>query len=58
LTVRDDGDGIRQGTEPGSSRHLGLTTMDERARAIGGRIVVTSVERVGTTVALEVPIGG
>lgn len=54
LRVRDDGLGFGP-SAPGP--HLGLITMDERARAVGGRLAVTS-SGDGTTVDLEVPVGG
>ena len=58
LTVADDGVGFGPTTDVAAARHLGLTTMDERARSIGGRVMVTSEEGRGTTVAVEVPVGG
>ena len=35
------------------SRHLGLTSMEERARDLGGRLEVASTAGLGTTVRLE-----
>jgi signal transduction histidine kinase len=53
LTVRDDGAGFD--TSAVRSRRLGLTTMAERARAIGGELRVDSAPGAGTTVALRAP---
>ena len=42
-------------TEPElRSRHLGLTSMEERARELGGRLEIRSAPGAGTTVRLEV----
>jgi signal transduction histidine kinase len=54
LEVADDG----RGFDPSApSRHLGLASMRERARAVGGRLEVRSRPGGGTTVRLEVPDG-
>jgi signal transduction histidine kinase len=52
LTVADDGAGFDAGAV--RSRRLGLTTMDERARAIGGELAIASAPGAGTTVRLAV----
>lgn len=49
-------------SRPGSSstaaqRRLGLASMRERARSVGGRLTVTSKPGIGTTVTMEVPGG-
>jgi signal transduction histidine kinase len=55
VTVADDGAGFDP-NEPGlRSRRLGLTSMEERARALGGTLAVVSRPGEGTTVTLEVP---
>ena len=36
------------------SRHLGLTSMEERARELGGRVEIRSAPGCGTTVVLLV----
>jgi signal transduction histidine kinase len=55
LAVADDGVGFDP-AEPGlRSRRLGLTSMEERARALGGTLTIESQPGVGTTIALEVP---
>jgi signal transduction histidine kinase len=52
LAVADDGIGFDPGTV--RSRRLGLTTMAERAAAIGGALEIESAPGAGTTVRLEV----
>jgi signal transduction histidine kinase len=55
VAVADDGVGFDP-DEPGlRSRRLGLTSMEERARALGGTLSIDSRPGVGTTVVLEVP---
>jgi signal transduction histidine kinase len=55
LAVTDDGVGFDP-DEPGlRSRRLGLTSMEERARALGGTLTIESEPGAGTTIALEVP---
>jgi signal transduction histidine kinase len=55
VAVADDGVGFDP-DEPGlRSRHLGLTSMQERARALGGTLSIASRPGAGTTVTLEVP---
>lgn len=57
LTVKDDGRGFR--TTPldrvEAGLGLGMGTMHERARAIGGRIALRSAAGAGTTVTIDVP---
>jgi signal transduction histidine kinase/streptogramin lyase len=59
LEVRDDG---RGGAGDGSARplpgHFGLTGMQERAAAIGGKLEVASEPGAGTTIRLEAPLRG
>jgi signal transduction histidine kinase len=40
-----------------AQRRLGLASMRERARSVGGRLTVTSKPGAGTTVTMEVPGG-
>jgi signal transduction histidine kinase len=55
VAVADDGVGFDP-DEPGlRSRRLGLTSMEERARALGGTLSIASRPGEGTTVTLEVP---
>jgi signal transduction histidine kinase len=55
VTVTDDGIGFDPTRADVRSRHLGLTSMEERAREIGGRLEITSGPGEGTTVRLELP---
>jgi signal transduction histidine kinase len=58
LTVRDDGRGFDPGAAAHRSRRLGLTSMEERAAALGGALTIESAPGGGTTISLEVPLGG
>jgi signal transduction histidine kinase len=51
LTIRDDGVG---GADP--ARGSGLIGLKDRVEAIGGRIVVESPARVGTSLFIELPL--
>jgi signal transduction histidine kinase len=55
LEVADDGSGFDPGRPELRSKHLGLTSMEERARELGGRLEIRSAVGSGTTVSLEVP---
>ena len=55
LTVADDGRGFDPAAAGLRGRRLGLTSMEERAAALGGRLEVASAPGAGTTVRLEVP---
>jgi signal transduction histidine kinase len=55
VEVTDDGVGFEPNRPELRSRHLGLTSMEERARELGGRIEIRSAPGAGTTVRLEVP---
>jgi signal transduction histidine kinase len=54
LEVTDDGVGFDPDRAELRSRHLGLTSMEERARELGGHIEIRSAPGRGTTVRLEV----
>jgi signal transduction histidine kinase len=58
LRVSDDGVGFDPGAAALRSRRLGLTSMEERARALGGRLEIASAPEHGTTVSLEVSRDG
>lgn len=58
LEVVDDGVGFDPADPELRSHHLGLTSMEERARELGGRLVVSSAPGAGTTVSLEVAADG
>jgi signal transduction histidine kinase len=55
VTVADDGVGFDPADRRLRSQRLGLTSMEERARALGGSLAVVSAPGDGTTVTLEVP---
>jgi len=54
VEVSDDGIGFDPDGAEVRSRHLGLTSMEERARELGGRLEIHSSPGNGTTVSLEV----
>jgi signal transduction histidine kinase len=54
IEVADDGIGFDPSDPELRSHHLGLTSMEERAREIGGRLQLTSHPGGGTIVTLEV----
>jgi signal transduction histidine kinase len=56
VEVRDDGSGFDPECTEVRSRHLGLISMEERAREVGGRLEIRSAPGAGTTVRLE--LGG
>jgi signal transduction histidine kinase len=53
LEVRDDGVGFDPDAAAVRSRRLGLTSMEERAQRLGGRLTLRSEPGAGTTVRLE-----
>ena len=55
VTVRDDGVGFDPSARAISARRLGLTSMRERAQALGGTFAVDSAPGRGTAVRVEVP---
>jgi signal transduction histidine kinase len=55
LTVADDGVGFDPSAAAVRARRLGLTSMEERARALGGALRIDSRPGAGTRVRLEVP---
>jgi len=57
LEVRDDGRGFDPQAPNVRSKRLGLTSMRERAEAMGGRLRVESTPGEGTVVRVEVPRG-
>jgi signal transduction histidine kinase len=54
LEVADDGVGFRPDVPELRARRLGLTSMEERAQRIGGRLEIRSAPGEGTTIRLEV----
>lgn len=57
LQVTDDGRGFDLAEVARTSGRLGLTSMRERAAALGGTLRVDTAPGSGTTVTLEVPTG-
>ena len=57
LEVADDGSGFDPADAELRSRRLGLTSMEERARRLGGTLEIRSAPGAGTTVRLEAPVG-
>ena len=53
IEVRDDGIGFDPDAAEVRSRHLGLTSMEERARELHGRLKIRSSPGQGTTVRIE-----
>jgi len=56
IEIRDDGVGFDPDERAIRSRRLGLTSMSERAHALGGRLTIESSPDAGTTVRAEVPL--
>ncbi|MEJ7585366.1 MAG: ATP-binding protein [Acidimicrobiales bacterium] len=56
VRISDDGTGFDPNARTIRSRHLGLTSMRERAHA-GGSLTIESGPGQGTTVRCEVPLG-
>jgi signal transduction histidine kinase len=57
LTVEDDGDGFTPGDETTNQEGMGLTTIRNRVRSLGGTIDVSSTSGEGTSVYIEIIIG-
>lgn len=57
VVVRDDGRGFDPAQVRGDHHHFGLTDMRERAQAIGGSCLLTSVPGSGTLVEISIPTG-
>ena len=55
LSVRDNGVGFSQ-SQPNISRGIGIVTMKERARLLGGTVSIRADVAEGTTVSVEVPV--
>ena len=53
VEVSDDGIGFDPDAPDIRSRHLGLTSMEERARRLGGRLEIESAPGAGTMVRLH-----
>jgi signal transduction histidine kinase len=58
VEIADDGIGFDPSDPELRSHHLGLTSMEERARELGGRLALSSGAGGGTVVRLEVRLHG
>jgi signal transduction histidine kinase len=57
LRVRDNGRGFDPNGDASTGRNVnGLASMRERARAIGGKIEITSQPNLGTAIKLDLPL--
>jgi PAS domain S-box-containing protein len=54
LEIQDDGIGISE-EDKKSSKSLGLFNMSERAKEIGGKLIIESTKKQGTKICLTVP---
>jgi signal transduction histidine kinase len=57
LTVEDDGEGFIPGDETNNQEGMGLTTIRNRVKSLGGNIDVSSTPGEGTSVYIEIIIG-
>jgi signal transduction histidine kinase len=58
IHIRDNGIGFEVNSESGKPGHWGLTSMRERAQAIGGTLNLSSILGQGTTIEVSVAIKG
>ena len=56
VVVSDDGVGFDPSASGLRARHLGITSMEERAGALGGTLLVSSVPGGGSSIRAEVPV--
>ncbi|MDT7557001.1 MAG: hypothetical protein QOI68_1471, partial [Pseudonocardiales bacterium] len=56
LVVTDDGGGFDLAATLRTTRRLGLTSMRERAEAMGGTLRIDTAPGAGTAVTCEVPL--
>ena len=55
VSITDDGTGFEPDARGSRGKRLGLTSMRDRAYALGGRLTIDSAPGLGSTVRLEVP---
>jgi signal transduction histidine kinase len=56
LQIKDDGQGFTPENSAGAREgHFGLLGMSERAKRLGGQVLITSAPGEGTTVRVEIP---
>ena len=60
LSIADDGEGFDMNAQLRDRRGLGLRSIEERVRLVGGRVTMTSAPNRGTTIAvhLDEPVDG
>lgn len=56
VTIEDDGQGFHLENDNGQGFHFGLTTMKERAAAVGGELKIDTAPGKGTRVIVYLPI--
>ena len=56
VVVSDDGVGFDPSASGLRARHLGITSMEERAGALGGTLLVGSAPGGGSSIRTEVPV--
>ncbi len=57
LHIKDDGKGfVPENCVGPSDGHFGLLGMTERAKRLGGQVIISSVPGAGTTVRIEIPL--
>jgi signal transduction histidine kinase len=56
IEIRDGGCGFDPESVPGQPRRVGLTSMRERARLVGGELTIDSSPGAGTTVGVLLPV--
>jgi signal transduction histidine kinase len=57
LEITDDGRGLDLDSQHSDTTGLGLTSMQERAKILGGTLRIDSTPEQGTSVRVELPIG-
>ncbi len=59
-SITDDGVGfdlVAHRSRPPAAHHLGLTSLEERAALVGGRLQIDTAPGRGTTISVTVPLG-
>lgn len=55
LSIADDGNGFQIGRMPGNGTGLGLISIDERVRLLGGQMVLDTRPGEGTRLSVSIP---
>jgi signal transduction histidine kinase len=53
MVIEDKGNGFNPAESANKSGHIGLKTMDERARLIGANFELSSAENLGTKITIS-----